>query len=156
MYSYGKANPLKFTDPTGTTVTVQPSTVTDSNSNASISTTQSQANQAFLRDIRAGLADNEASLFQIDKSNRLVFSGDQKKLSEYSEYTQMLVGQINSEKKIVKRWRCCSFNPRARGAIDCRPERKLFRTNAGQHHKRFGAKDKYWRYGFFDTGFYRH
>jgi RHS repeat-associated protein len=101
LYSYAKSNPLKFTDPMGTTVTVQPNTIHDSINNADISTTQAQANEAFLRDIRAGLADKEASLFQIDKNNRLVFSGNTSSLSQYSEYTQMLVGQINSDRKIV-------------------------------------------------------
>jgi RHS repeat-associated protein len=103
LYAYGRCNPLKFTDPTGTTVTIHGNTATPlgGNGQVAIQTSQKLANEAFLRDIRAGLPDEEAKLFAIDRNNRLTFSGDRKKLAQFSELTRQFVGEIDSTRNIV-------------------------------------------------------
>src|SRR5262249_55264710 len=103
LYAYGRCNPVKFIDPTGTTITIKANkaTVISDPSAVVIETTQKLANEAFLRDISAGLPDAEAKLFAIDKNNRLTFSGDRKKLSQYSELTRQFVGEIDAKQNIV-------------------------------------------------------
>ncbi|MGB9119686.1 MAG: RHS repeat-associated core domain-containing protein, partial [Candidatus Angelobacter sp.] len=100
LYSYGKANPVVFLDPTGTTVTVSGSTVHAASNNVDFNTSQGAANEAFLRDIRSGLTNSEAGLFRINQQNQLEFAGNTQNLSQFSELTQMLVGQINSSVNI--------------------------------------------------------
>src|SRR5262249_830936 len=98
LYSYGHDNPVIGVDLTAKTVTIKANDARESTSKVIVTTTQEQANEAFLRDIRAGLTESEAKLFSIDKQNNLVFSG--KDTSKLSELGQMLVKQVKSDRRI--------------------------------------------------------
>lgn len=98
LYSYGRENPVINIDLTGKSVTIKANEARESTSKVIVTTTQEQANEAFLRDIRAGLTSSEEKLFSIDKQNNLVFSG--KDPSKLSQLGQMLVEQIKSDRKI--------------------------------------------------------
>jgi RHS repeat-associated protein len=104
LYAYAGGNPVKFVDPTGTTITVSGNVAVGGTEQiqSQITTTQRLAEEAFLRDIRAGLPSSEQSLFTISaQTHHLQFTGNRKKLDKMSGFAQLLVGQIDSKTNIV-------------------------------------------------------
>jgi RHS repeat-associated protein len=94
QYFYAINNPLALEDPSGTTVRVSWSDAAVTGGSVSHHTSQADAEDAFLRDLRAGVSQDEAGRFSIIGGElRFDSSGLD---AELSEVAQFWINQINA------------------------------------------------------------
>lgn len=72
-YKYVEGNALRYTDPSGLSITVHANTATTSRRTEGIVTDQNTANETFIRDVRAALLESEQAYFTINNQNQLEF-----------------------------------------------------------------------------------